>query len=72
MTDKEIIRCIRDTDCTDHSGWRDFVKEMDGRDYSTSALNTAWAWFKVGYEAASTSWRLLVPLGRKTVDVRHW
>jgi hypothetical protein len=42
---------ITDTKARDHVAWDAFVEKMQGREYGRSALNTAWSWFRSGWEA---------------------
>lgn len=42
---------ITDLDCWKHPAWGSFMDEMEGRIYGHEALNTAWAFYKRGWEA---------------------
>ena len=44
---------ISDDAKEDHPAWKAFQKEMKGRQYGRGPLNSAWSWFKVGWQEAS-------------------
>ena len=45
---------IRDAGAREHPAYKSFVKEMEGRDYGYEAINDAWDWFKVGWDACDS------------------
>lgn len=41
---------LNDTGAEDHEGYPSFVKAMKGRAYGPEAINSAWSWFKIGWD----------------------
>lgn len=46
----ELSTLISDQDARNHAAWPSFVRAMENHDYGRESLNSAWAWFKIGWE----------------------
>lgn len=50
---KSNFALIRDPGAKNHSAFAAFKREMKGKQYGEEALNTAWIWFRAGWETYS-------------------
>lgn len=51
MTKLEMYKLLWQDDPYNHPAWESFAKEMSTAQYGTEALNTAWYFFRKGWES---------------------